>query len=58
MMLYDEIDIHCTRKPARLEENLGAVEVELTSEDLREIETAISDFTVEGLRGTGQEQYL
>lgn len=34
----------------RLEENLGAAEVELTAEDLREIESAASQITVEGAR--------
>lgn len=39
-----------TRKLSRLEENLGSVEVELTSEDLRKIEEAISSTKVEGKR--------
>ena len=34
----------------RLEENLGAAEVELTPGDLREIEAAASQVTVQGAR--------
>jgi aryl-alcohol dehydrogenase-like predicted oxidoreductase len=34
----------------RLEENIGAVAVELTSDDLREIENASSNIKVEGAR--------
>ena len=34
----------------RLDENLGAANVELTAEDLREIETAASKITVHGAR--------
>jgi len=39
-------------RPARghLEENLGAIHVQLTSADLREIETAFSKLTVHGGR--------
>ena len=37
-------------KLARLEENLGAVAVELTSPDLREIESAASKVTIQGAR--------
>ncbi len=39
-----------TTKLNRLEENIGALEVHLTSSDLREIETAASRITVEGAR--------
>jgi diketogulonate reductase-like aldo/keto reductase len=35
---------------SRLEENLGAVAVELTSDDLREINSAGSKLTVQGAR--------
>lgn len=37
-------------KLARLEENLGAAEVELTAEDLREIEVSASQLEVHGAR--------
>ena len=39
-----------TTKLARLDENLGAVAVELTPEDLREIESAASKIKVQGAR--------
>ena len=39
-----------TTKPHRLEENLGAADVELTEEDLREIESATSEIEVQGDR--------
>ena len=42
----------------RLDENLGAVAIELTSDDLREIDTATSKIKVQGARGTGQERYV
>ena len=39
-----------TRKQERLEENIGAVAVELTPDDLRDIESAASKITVQGAR--------
>jgi aryl-alcohol dehydrogenase-like predicted oxidoreductase len=44
------VPIPGTTKVARLEENLGAVSVNLTSHDLREIESAVSKITVKGAR--------
>ncbi|HWK73783.1 MAG TPA: aldo/keto reductase [Povalibacter sp.] len=44
------VPIPGTRKLERLEENLGAVAVELTSQDLREIEHAASQVAVQGAR--------
>jgi aryl-alcohol dehydrogenase-like predicted oxidoreductase len=44
------VPIPGTRKLERLEENIGAVAVELTSDDLREIESAASQITVQGAR--------
>jgi aryl-alcohol dehydrogenase-like predicted oxidoreductase len=44
------VPIPGTRKLERLEENLGAAAVELTSGDLREIEIAASKITVQGAR--------
>jgi aryl-alcohol dehydrogenase-like predicted oxidoreductase len=44
------VPIPGTTKLARLEENIGAVAVELTSDDLSEIESAASKITVEGAR--------
>jgi aryl-alcohol dehydrogenase-like predicted oxidoreductase len=39
-----------TRRLERLEENLGAADVELTTEDLREIDAAAADIEVRGAR--------
>ena len=44
------VPIPGTTKLERLEENLGAAEVELTKEDLAEIESAASKITVQGDR--------
>ena len=44
------VPIPGTRKLARLEENIGAAAVELTSSDLREIDAAASSITVQGAR--------
>lgn len=44
------VPIPGTTKPGRLEENVGAAAVELTSDDLREIEGAASKITVQGDR--------
>ena len=44
------VPIPGTTKLGRLEENIGAAAVELTSDDLREIESASSKITVQGAR--------
>ena len=44
------VPIPGTRKLERLDENLGAVEIELTSDDLREIDSAFVKITVQGAR--------
>jgi aryl-alcohol dehydrogenase-like predicted oxidoreductase len=44
------VPIPGTRKLERLDENMGAADVELTSDDLREIERAASNITVQGSR--------
>ena len=44
------VPIPGTTKRHRLEENIGAAAVELTADDLREIETAASRITVQGAR--------
>jgi len=44
------VPIPGTTKLNRLEENIGAVEVQLTATDLHEIETAASSITVQGAR--------
>ncbi|MFL5592145.1 MAG: aldo/keto reductase [Ktedonobacteraceae bacterium] len=51
------VPIPGTTKLSRLEENLAAVTIELTPNDLREIDTAASNIQVQGVRGTGREQY-
>jgi aryl-alcohol dehydrogenase-like predicted oxidoreductase len=44
------VPIPGTTKLSRLEENIGAVAVELTSDDLREIDSAASKITIQGAR--------
>jgi len=44
------VPIPGTRKLTRLEENMGAAAVELTPDDLREIDSAASQITVQGAR--------
>jgi len=44
------VPIPGTTKLNRLEENIGAVSVELTSDDLREIDSAASKIEVQGAR--------
>ena len=44
------VPIPGTRKLERLDENIGAVAVELTADDLREIDSAASKITVQGAR--------
>ncbi len=44
------VPIPGTRKLERLDENIGAVAVELASDDLREIDSAASKITVQGAR--------
>src|SRR5881398_33427 len=52
------VPIPGTRRLERLDENLGAVAVELSLDDLRDIESAAAKITVQGPRGTGKEQYI
>lgn len=44
------VPIPGTTKLHRLEENLGSVSIELTSDDLRQIEDAASSITIQGAR--------
>ncbi len=46
------VPIPGTTKPHRLEENIGAAAVELTPDDLREIDSAVSSVAVQGDRYT------
>jgi aryl-alcohol dehydrogenase-like predicted oxidoreductase len=52
------VPIPGTTKLHRLEENLGAASVELTSDDLREIDSAASTITVQGARYSEQHERL
>jgi len=52
------VPIPGTRKLERLEENIGAVAVDLTPEDLRDIESAVSKITVEGARYSEQVEQM
>jgi aryl-alcohol dehydrogenase-like predicted oxidoreductase len=52
------IPIPGTTKLQRLEENIGAVEIELTPDDLRDIESAASKIAVQGERYPEQLQKL
>jgi aryl-alcohol dehydrogenase-like predicted oxidoreductase len=44
------VPIPGTTKPGRLEENIGAADIELTTADLREIESAASKIIIQGAR--------
>src|SRR5438270_464936 len=44
------VPIPGTTKPTRLEENIGAAAIDLTSDDLRDIESTASKITVRGAR--------
>jgi len=50
MLAKEAMDRSGTTKLHRLEENLGAADVGLTLEDLRDIESASSNIRVEGAR--------
>jgi len=51
------IPIPGTRKPHRLEENLGAAAIQLTPSEIRRLDEATATFDIRGARGTGQERY-
>ena len=44
------VPIPGTRNPGRLDENIGAAQVELTPGDLQEIQSAAAKITVQGAR--------
>jgi hypothetical protein len=52
------VPIPGTTKLSRLEENLGAAAIQLTSGDLHDIESAASKITVEGARYPESSQRL
>jgi aryl-alcohol dehydrogenase-like predicted oxidoreductase len=51
------VPIPGTRKPERMEENLAAADIDLTPEDLRELDLVTTSIRVHGARGTGSESY-
>jgi len=51
------VPIPGTRKPERLGENLAAIDINLTPEDLRELDQVTTTIRVHEARGTGRESY-
>ena len=51
------VPIPGTRKPQRLEENLAAADINLTADDLRDLNLVTTTIQVQGARGTGRESY-
>jgi aryl-alcohol dehydrogenase-like predicted oxidoreductase len=51
------VPIPGTRKPQRLTENLAAAGIELTADDLDELDQVTTSISVHGARGTGREGY-
>jgi len=52
------VPIPGTTKPHRLEENLGGAQIELTADDLREIQAAVSQIDVHGARYSAAAQQM
>lgn len=52
------VPIPGTRKLHRLEENMGAANIELTLDDLHELDTESSKIEVQGARGSGHERFV
>ncbi len=52
------VPIPGTRKLHRLEENMGAANIKLTLDDLRELDTKSSKIEVQGARGSGRERFV
>ena len=52
------VPIPGTTKPHRLEENAGAAEIELSTDDLSEIESAVSGVPIQGARYSADRQKL
>ena len=52
------VPIPGTRRMERLQENIGATTVELTADDLRDIDAAAATIEVHGARGSGHERYV
>jgi len=52
------VPIPGSRKLERLEENIGAIHVELTQEDLDEIDSALANITIVGERYPPEHQQM
>lgn len=52
------VPIPGTRNLEHLEENIGAAEIELTAEDLRELASAYSEVKVQGARLSAEQMKL
>jgi aryl-alcohol dehydrogenase-like predicted oxidoreductase len=52
------VPIPGTTKLTRVEENIGAADIELTPEDMQEIETVAADIEIQGARYTDQSERL
>ncbi len=52
------VPIPGTRKLHRLEENMAAADIELTPDDLRELDTESAKIEVQGARGSGHERFV
>ncbi|MDE3188100.1 MAG: aldo/keto reductase [Acidobacteriota bacterium] len=52
------VPIPGTRKIERLDENLGAIDIDLAQKDLEEIDAAATQIEVFGARGSGHERYV
>jgi aryl-alcohol dehydrogenase-like predicted oxidoreductase len=52
------VPIPGTRQLHRLEENIGAADIELTATDLHELDSEVSKITVQGARGSGRERLV
>jgi len=52
------VPIPGTRKLHRVAENIGAVDIELTPDDLHELDTESAKIEVQGARGSGHERFV
>lgn len=52
------VPIPGTRKLHRLKENMGAAALDLTADDLREIDNEVSKIEIQGARGSGHERLV
>jgi aryl-alcohol dehydrogenase-like predicted oxidoreductase len=52
------VPIPGTRRLDRLEENLGAADIELTTDDLRDIDAAAAEIEIQGARYSEQAERM